>query len=147
MSTIISTLINKNHDLRVIYKELPIFGHSSETASKAALAAAIQGKYQALHDILIAQKDRLNDAIIYKSAKQVGLNMSKFKQDMHGKLIATELEETSKLAERLRLMGTPAFIVAATPDGIFKTTSQPFFIPGAASIDTLQSMITKTATA
>ena len=146
MAPVISTLLNKNHELRVIYKELPIFGPSSEMASKAALAAAMQGKYQAMHNILIYQKVRLNETIIYQAAKQVGLNMVKFKVDMNSSTVNKELEATRKLAEALHLMGTPALIIAATPHGVFQENNQSFFIPGAASLETLQAMIAKTTT-
>ena len=51
--------------LRVVYKEFPILGPASTTATKAALAAVAQGKYLPLHDKLIAYKGQLDDAAIY----------------------------------------------------------------------------------
>lgn len=145
MSPVIKSLIKKDGDLRVVYKEFPIFGKSSELASKAALAAGMQGKYQAMHNALIGVDKRLNDKIVMDSAKSIGLDMKKFKEDMDGKEVAEILEANRALAEKLHLMGTPAFIVAATPDGQFKAGTEPSFIPGAASEESLQELIKKAA--
>jgi len=145
MSPVLSSLIKKDRDLRVIYKEFPIFGKSSEMASKAALAAGMQGKYQAMHEVLLNDDKRLNDKIIMDAAKSLGLDMKKFKVDMESKEVTQALEANRALAEKLHLMGTPAFIVASTPNGQFKAGTEPSFIPGAATEESLQELIKKAA--
>jgi protein-disulfide isomerase len=145
MSPVINSLIKKDSDLRVVYKEFPIFGKSSELASKAALAAGMQGKYQAMHNALINIDKRLNDKVVMDSAKSLGLDMKKFKTDMNSKEVSEVLEANRALAEKLHLMGTPAFIIASTPQGQFKTGTEPSFIPGAASEESLQELIKKAA--
>lgn len=143
MAPVISELVKNDKNLRVIYKEFPIFGKSSDKASRAALAAAMQGKYLPMHEALIKQDKRLTDDIIMNAAKSIGLNMDKFKTDMTSKAVSDILNANRQLAEKLHLMGTPAFIVASTPDGKFKEGTQPAFIPGAASEETLQDLIKK----
>jgi protein-disulfide isomerase len=143
MTLILSELTKKDKNLRVIYKELPIFGKNSEIASRAALAAGMQGKYQAMHDALLKQEKRLNEQLVLSAAKSLGLNMSKLKTDMNSKAVANALRVNRELAEKLHLMGTPAFIVAATPAGTLQEGSTPSFIPGAASEETLQELINK----
>ncbi|KTD20198.1 27 kDa outer membrane protein [Legionella lansingensis] len=146
MAPVISELIKKDNNLRVVYKEFPIFGKSSDTASRVALAAAMQGKYQAMHDALIKQDKRLNDEIVMDTAKALGLNMTKLKADMESKTVTDALDANRQLAEKLHLMGTPALIVAATPGGgQLKESSTPAFIPGAASEESLQELIKKAA--
>jgi len=147
MNPVLTDLIKKDSNLRVIYKEFPIFGKSSEMASQVALAAAMQGKYQQMHDALLNIDKRLDETIIMDAAKSVGLDMGKLKQDMASKTVTDALEANRKLAEKMHLMGTPAFIVAATPAGQFKADSEPAFIPGAASVDVLQGLITKATAA
>ena len=61
MAPVISELIKKDSNLRVIYKEFPIFGKGSEVASQVALAAAMQGKYQQMHDALLKLESRLDE--------------------------------------------------------------------------------------
>ncbi len=146
MSPVMSELLKKDPSVRVIYKEFPIFGKSSEMASKAALAAAAQGKYQAMHDALLSQDKSLTDDIVNNIAKSIGLNMTKFSSDMKSKSVTSQLDANRELAEQLRLMGTPAFIVASTPAGQFKSGSQPTFIPGAVSLTSLQDLIKKAGT-
>lgn len=143
MAPVISGLIKQNSNLRVVYKEFPIFGKSSDTASRAALAAAMQGKYMAMHEALIKQEGRLNDQLIMDTAKSIGLDVAKLKTDMASKAVNDALEANRQLAEKLHLMGTPAFIVAATQDGKLKEGSKPAFIPGAASEESLQELVKK----
>lgn len=143
MAPIVNGLARKDGNLRVVYKEFPIFGKSSDTASRAAIAAAMQGKYQAVHEALIKQDQRLNDELIMNAAKSAGVDMAKLKTDMNSKTVTEALEATRQLAEKLHLMGTPAFIVAATPGGQLKTGSTPTFIPGATSEEALLELIKK----
>lgn len=143
MKPVVSELIKKDKNLRVIYKEFPIFGKTSELASKAALAAAMQGKYDEMQSALLSVDKRLNENLIMEKAKSIGLDMNKFKKDMDSSKAKEILEENRKLAENIHLMGTPAFVVAATPNGKYKKGSEPAFIPGAASQETLQDLIEK----
>ncbi len=145
MSPVVGALVKKDANLRVIYKEFPIFGKGSETASQAALAAAMQGKYMQLHDALLSTDKRLDDAVVMDIAKSVGLDMTKLKTDMNSKTVTDALAANRALAEKMHLQGTPAFIVAATPAGQLKADSDPAFIPGAASEEVLQGLITTAA--
>ncbi|KTD16689.1 DsbA family protein [Legionella jordanis] len=143
MAPVISSLVKKNNNLKVIYKEFPIFGKSSDLASRAALAAAMQGKYQEMHDALIKQDKRLNEQVVMDAAKALGLNLTKLKTDMDSKAVSDALNANRQLAEKLHLMGTPAFIILGTPGGQIKDANSPAFIPGAASEEALQDMIKK----
>lgn len=145
MAPVIAELIQKDKNLRVIYKEFPIFGESSELASKVAVAAGIQGKYPQMHEALFKLDKRLNEQLIMEAAQSVGLDVTKLKVDMNGKEVTGALDSNRQLAEKMHLMGTPAFIVASTPDGQFKAGTVPAFIPGAASAETLQDLIKKAA--
>lgn len=145
MSPIMDNLTKKDSGLRVIYKEFPIFGKSSEFASKAALAAGMQNKYQAMHNALLTTDKRLNDQVVMDIAKSVGLDLSKLKTDMDSKEVTDLLDANRQLAEKLHLMGTPAFVIASTPGGQFKAGSEPSFIPGGASEESLQELIKKAA--
>ena len=143
MSPVVSELIKKDSNLRVIYKEFPIFGETSETASKVALAAAMQGKYLQMHEALLKLDQRLDDKLVMSTAKSVGLNMTTLQKDMNSKAVKDALAENRALAEKMHLMGTPAFVIASTPAGQFDAKSEPTFIPGAASEEALQDLIKK----
>lgn len=143
MKSVIGQLVAKDKSLRVVYMEFPIFGKSSELASRAALAASMQGKYQQMHNALFDVDKRLNEKLIMQAAKSAGLNVEKLKVDMNSANVSKMLDTNRALAEKLKLMGTPAFIVASTPKGKFKVGSTPAFVPGAASEQALQDLIKK----
>ena len=141
MKPVVTALISKHNNLRVVYKEFPIFGGGSEIASRAALAAGMQGKYIPMQTALLKEDKRLDKAVVMQIAKSIGLNMTTLAKDMDSKEVTNELDANRKLAEKMHLMGTPAFVVVATTDGQLKAQSQPTFIPGAASEETLNHLI------
>ena len=134
MAPTVDSLIKKDGQLRVVYKEFPIFGGSSELASQVALAAAMQGKYAQMHNALIQLDKRLDDKLVMATAKSVGLNMAQLQKDMKSKTV---------MDEKMHLMGTPAFVIVPTPQGQFSNKVEPAFIPGAASEQALQDLIKK----
>ena len=143
MKPVIADMLSKNKQVRVVYKEFPIFGKTSEIAARAALAAGMQGKYIAMHDALLQQTKAMSKELVDETAKTLGLNVAKFQADMDSKVVTETLEANRKLAEKLHLMGTPAFIVLATPAAVFKAGSETAFIPGGTSAETLQVLINK----
>lgn len=147
MKPILAALIEKDNNVRVIYKEFPIFGKSSELAARAALAAGMQGKYVPMHDVLLQADKRLDKAMIMEAAKTAGLDMPKFTVDMDSKTVTDALEENRKLAEKLHLMGTPAFIVLSTPNGKLKAGAEASFVPGGIGAEALQALVDKSAAA
>ena len=145
MAPILDSIVKKDSDVRVVYKEFPIFGKSSETASRVALAAGMQGKYLQMHNALLNLDKRVDDQVVMDAAKSLGLDMTKLKKDMSSKEVSDVLDANRQLAEKLHLMGTPAFIVGSTPDSKFKKGTEPSFIPGAATEQSLQELIKKAA--
>lgn len=141
MKPVVASLVEKNKNLRVVYKEFPIFGKTSEYASQAAIGAAKQGKYAAMQDALLKFEKPLDEAMVMDAAKSVGLNIDQLKKDMDSKEVKDELAANRALAEKIHLMGTPAFIIAYTPMGKFDTKTKPSFLPGGASETTMQDMI------
>ncbi len=113
--------------VRLIYKEFPILGPESLTAAKAALAAVRQDKYLAFHDKLLAFKGNLDDSAIYAMAGDLGLDVVRLQADMEKPEIKDIIDRSYKLAEKLKIQGTPAFVISND------------LIPGAASVDELMA--------
>lgn len=143
MKPVINELIKKNSNLRVVFKEFPIFGKESEIAARVAIVAAMQGKYMKFQNTLFKEDKRINEETIMAVAKKIGLNMSTIKKDMESKAVTDLLDESHKLAESIKLMGTPAFVILSTPGGQYKPGSKTAFIPGAGTEATLQQLITQ----
>ncbi len=146
MKPVINALIKKNPNLRVVFKEFPIFGKDSDTASRVAIVAAMHGKYMKFQNAAFKADQHLDEKTILAIAKKIGLNMSTLKTEMESKAVTDALDESRALAESIHLMGTPALVLLSTPEGKFKPGSKTAFIPGAASEETIQELITSFTT-
>lgn len=146
MSPVISELMKNNPQVKVVYRELPIFGEKSINASKAALAAGMQGKYVQMHDALFATKN-IDEKTILAEAKKLNLNIAKFQEDMKSKAVSEEISANRQLAEQMKLLGTPVFIVMSTPNGQANVAVQPVMIPGSTSLSNLQNVVKMVAEA
>ncbi len=135
MNSIVQGVVKKNANLRIVFKELPIFGDASQFAAKVALASVKQGKYYALHDALLSTDNPLTQAKVFQAAKSVGLNVEQLKKDMNSPAIQQQLRDNFKLAQALHLIGTPTFVIGN------KALTQFRFVPGATSAENLQSLI------
>ncbi len=134
----IAALLAKNPDIKVIYKELPIFGADSEFAAKAALAAQRQGKYDAFHNALLNAPGRLSNQTVLDIAKSVGLDTNKLQADMNQPAIAEEIKAAATLASQIGIMGTPGFIIINEKEG---KVAKSAFIPGQTTADDLAKNI------
>ncbi len=104
-------LLKADRSVRFVFKELPILGEVSVIASKAALAAKMQGKYRVFHDSLMGLRRRLSEATIYQTAKDVGLDVARLKRDMANPKIARIIMANRELAATMGIRGTPSLIV------------------------------------
>lgn len=137
MVDVIDNLIKANPNLKVIYKEFPIFGGQSSTAAKAAIAVYLMdpSKYKAFHTALLRAQSPLTEEMIMGFAKKAGINTDKLKTEMNSKAVSDELAKTVNIAEQLRIMGTPYFVIAKSTGTNFTT------IPGAAAQQAIQEKI------
>jgi protein-disulfide isomerase len=128
----LEALLNEDRKLRFVYKELPVLGPDSMLASRAALAARNQGKYDAFHRDMMALKGQINEAAIFKVASSVGIDVERLKRDMNAPEISRMLKDNSSLAEVLQIRGTPGFVIGNE------------IVPGAVDLGTLKEMIADT---
>jgi len=120
-------LTKTDPDVRVVLKELPIFGKDSEDASRVALASLQQdpSKYFELHQRLFEQPGKADEAKALSIAKSLGLNVDQLKKDMHDPTVDATLKENRQLAIDLGLQGTPLYLVGTkvipgAPDDLFQ---------------------------
>jgi protein-disulfide isomerase len=102
--------------VRVVFKELPIFGGISETAALAALAAGKQDKYNEMHIALMELKsnDDLTEKRIDAIAGSIGISVQKMRADMKSLEIQKQLADMKDLGRTLDVGGTPGFFVGET---------------------------------
>ena len=135
MAPIIKDTVKRNNNLKVIFKELPIFGGNSKVAAEAALASIKQNKYYEFHNKLLETPNPLTPKKVFQAAKKVGLNIDQLKRDMKSDEIKNQLERNMKLAQAIKLIGTPTFVLSN------KAQTKFGFIPGATSESELQQQI------
>ena len=106
-------LLAKDHKIRVIFRDWPIFGDASVEAALAAIASKYQGKYVAFHDALMETPLPLNDAKIKAAAKKAGVDWDRLEKDKvaHSEQIEDLFQRNDKQAQLLGLEGTPGFII------------------------------------
>ncbi|MEQ1616231.1 MAG: DsbA family protein [Hyphomicrobiaceae bacterium] len=106
----VNKLTKADPQVRVVMKELPIFGENSTIAAKAAMASLRQGKYWDFHIALMKEKQVTKDNV-FKIAEKVGINVEKLKADMADPVIEAALKENASLAQELGIEGTPGFVI------------------------------------
>jgi protein-disulfide isomerase len=106
-------LTQTDHNVRLVLKELPIFGKDSEEASRVALAVMKldPSKYFELHQRLFADPGPANEAKALNIAQSLGVNTDEIKKTMNDPWITAALKENAQLAADLDLQGTPLYLV------------------------------------
>jgi protein-disulfide isomerase len=107
----VASIIEGDSNVRVIFKEFPIFGANSEFAARAAIASSKQGKYWDMHKALFEHDGPVTEEVTRQIASDLGLDMAKLEADMKDESVNNTLAVTQALANSLQLTGTPAFIV------------------------------------
>lgn len=109
----LQALIDEQPDVRVVFKDWPIFGDISKLAARTALAAATQGKYRAVHQALMASRGRLDAPFVEPLARQAGADWRKLTQVQIAEhdALESQLRKHAFQAFSLGLQGTPAYIV------------------------------------
>jgi protein-disulfide isomerase len=107
----LEALVKADKGVRLVVKEFPILTPASPEASRAALAAARQGRYAAFHEALLLHPGTLDEAAIFGVAKAVGLDLARLRKDMADPRIGQAIEANLRLARAVGVRGTPTFIV------------------------------------
>jgi len=96
----------------ITFKSFPLTIHErAPLAHQAALAAAEQGKFWEMHDVLFANRQRvaLEDLLAY--AKQLHLDMDRFRRDLDSERIKRRIAADVTEGERRGVNGTPTFYI------------------------------------
>ena len=109
--------------VQLAFKHMPLPMHSKAPAAHAAAeAAAMQGKFWEMHDLLFANQRSVSDAKYVEWAKEIGLDLPKFETDRKSKKVEQRIAADKSQGSKLGVTGTPAFFV----NGRFLSGAQPF---------------------
>lgn len=104
------------NDLRVVRRYYPLPGHkNSLLAALAVEAAAKQGKYDEMHDLLFTEQEKWGNkpaptpAVFEEYAKKLGLDIEKFKKDVALPETLARVDRDRQSGTKLGNTGTPSF--------------------------------------
>jgi protein-disulfide isomerase len=100
-----------DHDVRLVYKDLPVLGAASVLGTKALLAARKQDAYVKLRDVVMRMPPDITRAAIETEARKLGLDSGRLLHDMDDPSIQRQIDANLRLAQRLNIQGTPAMVV------------------------------------
>lgn len=104
--------IAEDGNIRLVYKDWPIFGERSKRAAEVALAAQYQHIYPSVHHALMSSRS-LDDAALRQAIEGSGGNWQQLQADLarHRDSIAEQLARNSQGAFSLGLEGTPGYLI------------------------------------
>ena len=109
-------LMAEDKKVRIIFRDIPVFGPASEKAARVAIAAKYQNKYLAVHQALLQASRPLDDKKIEGAARKAGADWERLQADFkrHSTDIEDLIERNKIQADMLRFTGTPGFIIGGT---------------------------------
>ena len=107
-------LIKADGNIRLVYKDWPILSPASIHGAELALAARYQGKYEAVHDVLMRiPGGHISNATMDLALRTSGVNIDLLNRDLkrHFAEIQALLRHNNDQAKALGLKGVPAFLI------------------------------------
>jgi protein-disulfide isomerase len=100
-------------ELRYVFRHLPLpdVHDHTELAAQAAEAAAAQGRFWEMHDLLFAHQEELEFEDLLGYAGELGLDLEGFARDLAEGRHARRVQEDAASAEASGARGTPTFFV------------------------------------
>jgi diadenylate cyclase len=98
--------------LRLVFRHFPLDSvhPHARRAAEAAEAAAAQGRFWEMHDLLFENQDNLDESL-RRYATGIGLDLARFEDDLAERRHAPRVREDRLDAERSGVEGTPTFFV------------------------------------
>jgi protein-disulfide isomerase len=99
--------------LRFVFRNFPLntLHEHAGVAAQAAEAAASQGKFWEMHDMLYEHQAELADADLASYALRIGLEVYQFQADLSGEKYAKKVRADFRGGIRSGVNGTPTFFI------------------------------------
>jgi protein-disulfide isomerase len=107
----IDAMLQKDHGVRLVYKDIPVLGPASILESHAIVAAQAQGGYLKMQQTLMTNPAQPSDDMINAAAKSVGLDPVRLAADMKSDAVNKRIAGNMDLSHALHISGTPTFVV------------------------------------
>jgi protein-disulfide isomerase len=99
--------------VRLVYRHFPLVKNHPHAlrAAEAAEAAAAQGKFWEMNNLLYLNPAKLEDKDLRKYAKRIGLNLERFDQEMASARYAEQILKDRSFSINHAITGTPTIFV------------------------------------
>ncbi|MER7544795.1 Na+/H+ antiporter NhaA [Spirillospora sp. NPDC127506] len=110
---VIRELLAGYGDVRYVWRHLPLTDvhPQAQLAAQASEAAAAQGAFWEMHDLLLAHQDELQPRDLVRYAAELGLDVDRFRADLRAHKGVDQIAEDVDSADLSGVSGTPTFFV------------------------------------
>jgi protein-disulfide isomerase len=110
---IVRELLSDFGDLRFVWRHLPLSDvhPRAQAAAEAAEAAAEQGAFWEMHDVLLDHQDALRPPDLIGYAEEIGLDVDRFRDDLRRHAGAARVTDDVDSADLSGVTGTPTFFI------------------------------------
>jgi protein-disulfide isomerase len=110
---VLRELLREHGDVAYVWRHLPLndVHPSAQQAAEAAEAAAEQGAFWEMHDLLLEHQDALGYRELIGYADELGLDVERFQEDLRTRAGAGRIAQDVDSADLSGVSGTPTFFV------------------------------------
>ncbi len=100
-------------DVRFVWRHLPLTDvhPQAQIAAEAAEAAAAQGAFWPMHDLLLTRQDELRPVHLLRYAEELGLDRERFHADLKRHVHSPRIAQDVESADLSAVSGTPTFFI------------------------------------
>jgi protein-disulfide isomerase len=100
-------------DVRYVWRHLPLseVHPNAQLAAEASEAAAAQGRFWEMHDLLLTRQDRLRPTDLMEYARELGLDQDRFHDELKRHVYAPKVAKHVHSADLSGVSGTPTFFI------------------------------------
>jgi Na+/H+ antiporter NhaA len=110
---VVRQLLADSGDVRYVWRHLPLTDvhPHAQLAAEASEAAADQGKFWEMHDLLFQHQDALRPKELVSYAQQLGLDTERFEEELRSHDHAGRIADDVDSADLSGVSGTPTFFI------------------------------------
>jgi Na+/H+ antiporter NhaA len=110
---VLRELLREHGDVAYVWRHLPLndVHPNAQRAAEAAEAAAEQGAFWEMHDVLLERQDDLTYRDLIGYARELGLDVERFEHDLRTRSGAGRIAQDVDSADLSAVSGTPTFFI------------------------------------
>ena len=110
---VVRELLREHGDVGYVWRHLPLndVHPNAQLAAEAAEAAAEQGAFWEMHDLLLDRQDALGFRDLLGYARELGLDVERFEDDLRTRTGSARIAQDVDSADLSAVSGTPTFFI------------------------------------